>query len=270
MSATPFDYFHHLVTVPVVAGDAATRFVFDSGIGLTLLSESFAATIGCGPTGDSFTGRRMSGQEVTIPLGSLDALEFGTARRERIDVGLLDTSAFPPGFEELGGFLSLAFFEDTPVTVDYPAGTVVLEDEESLAARAASGTVLDVHVERTGPAIDVYLPFDVAGQRALSLEVDMGSDSLILDERFAPLLGVDLDGESVRRVDGEDETGHTYIRTFATLTGAVHPTGAPGLAQIDPAVMFQKIIHDGLVGDSFLRNFAVTYDVANARMIFGS
>jgi len=32
--------------------------------------------------------------------------------------------------------------------------------------------------------------------------------------------------------------------------------------------MFQKIIHDGLVGDSFLRNFAVTYDVANARMIF--
>jgi len=268
MWATPFDYLHHLVTVPVVAGETPTRFAFDSGIGLTLLSEAFAASIGCVPNGKTFTGRRMSGQEVTTPLGSVESLVFGSAHREQIDVGLFDTSAFPAGFEELGGFLSLAFFEDSPVTVDYPAGTVVLEDEESLSARAASGTVLDVHVERTGLATDVYLPFDVAGQRALSLEVDMGSDCLILDERFAPLVGVDLAGDDVRRVDGEDETGHAYTRTFATLHGALRPAGAPGLSQADPPVMFQKIIHDGLVGDSFLRNFAVTYDVANARMIF--
>jgi aspartyl protease len=268
MWATPFEYLHHLVTVPVVAGERPTRFVFDSGIGLTLLSESFAATIGCGPNGRSFTGRRMSGQEVTTPLGSLDSLTFGTTRREQLEVGLFDTSVFPPGFEELGGFLSLEFFEHAPVTVDYPAGTIVLEDEESLSARAASGTVLDVQVERTGIATDVFLPFDVAGQRGLSLEVDMGSDCLILDERYATLLGVDVGGEDVRRVDGEDETGHAYTRTFATLAGALHPSGAPGLSQVDPAVMFQQIIHDGLIGDSFLRNFAVTYDVANARMIF--
>jgi hypothetical protein len=32
--------------------------------------------------------------------------------------------------------------------------------------------------------------------------------------------------------------------------------------------MFQKIIYDGLIGDAFLRNFVVTFDVAAARMIF--
>jgi hypothetical protein len=32
--------------------------------------------------------------------------------------------------------------------------------------------------------------------------------------------------------------------------------------------MVQKIIYDGLVGDAFLRNFIVTYDLQNARMIF--
>jgi hypothetical protein len=32
--------------------------------------------------------------------------------------------------------------------------------------------------------------------------------------------------------------------------------------------MFQKIIYDGLVGDSFLRSFVVTFDVWNSRMVF--
>ena len=45
--------------------------------------------------------------------------------------------------------------------------------------------------------------------------------------------------------------------------------GAPKLAQRDPDVMFQKIIYDGLVGHSFLRNFAVTFDLPNGRVVFG-
>jgi hypothetical protein len=32
--------------------------------------------------------------------------------------------------------------------------------------------------------------------------------------------------------------------------------------------MFQEIVHDGLLGDAFLRSFAVSYDVARAEMIF--
>ncbi len=48
----------------------------------------------------------------------------------------------------------------------------------------------------------------------------------------------------------------------------VHPTGAGEIAQPDPDVMFQRIIHDGLLGDTFLRRFAVTYDIAGSRLIF--
>jgi hypothetical protein len=34
VSATPFEYVHHLVTVPVVVdGEVETRFVLDTGIG---------------------------------------------------------------------------------------------------------------------------------------------------------------------------------------------------------------------------------------------
>jgi len=97
----------------------------------------------------------------------------------------------------------------------------------------------------------------------------MGSDSLILDESLADAVGVDLQRDGVRRVQGQDETGHAYTRSFTRLEGSVRATGAPAVAQPDPEVMFQRIIYDGLVGDAFLRRFTVTYDLPHERVIFG-
>ena len=96
----------------------------------------------------------------------------------------------------------------------------------------------------------------------------MGSEALILDEAVAPEVGVSLDDAAVRRVEGEDETGHAYGRSFTQLEGAIHPTDAPSMRQDEPEVMFQEIIYDGLVGAAFLRNFVVTYDLEGSRMIF--
>jgi hypothetical protein len=266
MSSVPFEYVQHLVTVPVVAGDRATRFVFDTGIGLTLLSESLAAEVGCVTNGSTYTGRRMSGQEVTVPLATLGSLMLAGRRRDDLTVGLFDMSVFP--LEGIEGFLSLEHFQSMPVTVDYPAGVVVVEDAESIAARAAAGIVVDVRVERTAHTAVVFLALDLPGGRSVSVEVDMGSDALILDEALSGALGIALDDESVRKVEGNDETGQTYSRYFTTLPGVVNVTGAPSVDQSDPDVMFQKIIYDGLVGDAFLRNFVVTYDLENGRMIF--
>ena len=57
---------------------------------------------------------------------------------------------------------------------------------------------------------------------------------------------------------------------YPALRGVIRVPTAPQLAQRDPGVMFQKIIYDGLVGHSFLRNFAVTFDLPNERLIFST
>ena len=36
MRETPFEYLHHLVTVPVLLNGQERRFILDSGMGLTL------------------------------------------------------------------------------------------------------------------------------------------------------------------------------------------------------------------------------------------
>ena len=256
MQKVRFEYLQHLVTLPVTAGGVEARFVFDSGIGLTLLSESLAGRIGCEPTGSTFTGRRMSGQEVGVPLAALGSLEVGGYSLGDLTVGVFDL-----GIDGIDGFLSLDFFRDAPVTVDYGS-------QQIHVGGPPAGVPVGVRLDRDGPSTAVYLPLELPNGRVVSVEVDMGSDALILDERFAAELGIDL--EDARKVEGRDETGHEYARYFTSLSGTVCVPTAPSLAQRDPEVMFQRIIYDGLVGHAFLRNHVVTFDLPSERLVFST
>src|SRR6185295_12103589 len=68
MAGTPFAYLDHLVTLPVRVGEVDARFVLDTGIGPTILTETLARDVGCTANGKTLTGKRMSGQEVGVPL----------------------------------------------------------------------------------------------------------------------------------------------------------------------------------------------------------
>jgi Aspartyl protease len=268
-SAVPFAYLAHVLTIPVTVGDIATKFIFDTGIGLSLISEALAAKVGCHPDGSTFTGRRMSGQAVTVPLGTLASLRVGASQLRHVPVGIFDMHAMA-GLGDVEGFMSLSCFRALPVTVDYRAGLLIFEDEASLARRVGAGTPVAVHVSHDGCSTDLMLGIDLPTGRPISVEVDTGSDTLILNQRLAAESGIDLHGPGIRQVKSSDETGHEFVRYFTALRGDITVSGAPSIRMADPQVMFQEIIYDGLVGDSFLRNFATTYDLASSRMIFAS
>jgi predicted aspartyl protease len=262
-----FEYLKHVLTVPVRAAGIQTRFVLDTGIGLNLISEALAARIGCQPDGSTFTGQRMSGQAVTIPLGTLRSLDVGEHASRDVRVGIFDMRAMA-GLGQVDGFLSLTCFRALPMTIDYSAGLVILEDEASLSCRAKRGTSVPVQVDDDGCSTRLLLRIALPSGRVITAEVDTGSEAVILDESLAADVGVDLHHQSIRMREGTDETGHRFARYFAKVSGDISISGAPRYFVTAPDVMFQKIIYDGLVGDKFLRNFTTTYDVANGRMIF--
>jgi hypothetical protein len=244
-----------------------TKFIFDTGIGLSLISEDLAARAGCRPDGSAFRGQRMSGHAVTVPLGSLSSLQVGACLMRDVPIGIFDMHAMA-GLGDVEGFVSLTCFRTVPVTVDYRAGLLVLEDEASLAQRAAAGTPVAVHVRYDGCSTDLMLGMDLPDGEPISVEVDTGSDVLILNESRAGDAGIDLRDERIQKVKGTDETGNEFARYFTELPGDVTVSGAPSIRMTSPQVMFQRIIYDGLVGDRFLRNFTTTYDLARSRMVF--
>ena len=94
MIDTPFTYLSHLVVLPVRVGDVEARCVVDTGIGPTILTEAVAGRVGCVPNGETFTGQRMSGQEVGVPLAEAPSIAVGSYIRDGHVVGVLDTAGF--------------------------------------------------------------------------------------------------------------------------------------------------------------------------------
>ncbi|HEV2316491.1 MAG TPA: retropepsin-like aspartic protease [Thermoplasmata archaeon] len=265
-SSVPFERVAHVLVLPVTLGaGAASRFVFDTGIGMPVVDLRLAERLGIHADGRIHRGRRMSGQELEVPLAVVPELRLGDRRWSEVTVGLADLRALlPPSMAYVGGFLSLGQAETSRLRIDYSAGTVTID--ATIPERTGGVSEVPLHLLRDGPSLSAFADLALPDGSTARVEVDLGSDRLILHDRFMGRLGFDPGGPSTEVHHGKDETGHEYVRRFGTLGGTVSLGTA---VQRDPPVMFQEIIYDGLVGDQFLRRFDVTFDVPGSRLWVG-
>lgn len=264
----PFSYFNEtFMVVPVqINGTITQNFIFDTGIGVNLISKSTCEQIHCKIEGE-YSGKRMSGQEIHTPMTSVAALSFAGHELKNVPVGVFDLEAMMPG-SGIGGFLSLGFFRNLPYSVDYVKQTITIETNVSLERIRAEGVRVPIVLDTEGSALQIFMPLVLPNGRKISVEVDTGSQILILNDSFMKALGITPDGSEVKRKDGRDETGHTFSRFFTKLEGKIHLVQSVDIGMDNPEVMFQRIIYDGLVGHVFLSHFRVTYNLPNSEMIF--
>lgn len=270
MTRVPFERLGHLIVVPVrLAGSIDVPFVFDTGIGVNILSKKFAEQAGMIATAGVVSGRRMSGQEIRMPIGTLPSLQLGDRTWEDLPVAPLDMGGFHPALKDLGGFLSLGPFDSVPFTLHYPEKEIEVPATSPLGSRNSVGyQEVPLAIRRDGPSIAVDLDLELPTGSVAHVEVDTGSDSLILHDRYRAEFDVRPHSANVRTVEGTDETGQPNVRHFATIPGRFRIHGTHQIEQEAPHVMFQSIIYDGLIGDDFLKRFRVSVDVKRARIGF--
>lgn len=255
----PVTRLAHFSRIPVTGPDGgADRFLVDTGIGLTIVGTSLAKRCGLELLGRDFVGQRMAGDEVRAPLARLPLLTIGGRRFEDLVVGVFDLG---PSSGEIGydGILGLDVLGTVPLTVDPAGGAIQLGAEPP-----AGGTRVPVRVERDGESVCLFVDVRLPDGSTVSAEVDTGSERTILDLRLLGACSVSTEGPGVRRVAEENETGAPIERFLVPVPGAVALDGAPETAQAEKTVLFQQIIHDGLLGTTFLDRYVQTYDVTAA------
>jgi hypothetical protein len=262
-AAIRFDRVQHLVRIPVRAGTSEHRFLVDTGIGVTVVSSSFAERPDVIATGEVFAARRMSGQVVDVPLVRLPELQIGdlTVPAHLACVADLGASDGPNGFD---GLLGPGAFLEYVVTTDAAAMTVTFTPRDDYVA---DGTVVPIEVRQEGPSYDPFVALVLPNGRRITVEIDTGSPDLILDTRFMEDCAVTVDSPGVETTTGTDETGHAWTRRFVTIDGAVHLADAPETAQRRPRIQFQDIVHDGLIGTTYLERYRFSIDVSGERVV---
>jgi hypothetical protein len=261
---TSFESVGHFVRVPVTVGGRECLFLVDSGIGVTIIGSVSADAVAAVGMGRTVSGQRMSGQVVTAPLVKLPEVSVGgyTVRDHVAGVIDLESEQHAEGFD---GILGLDFFADACVTVDVGAHRLTVSD-----SGPEVGVVVPVEVRRDRGSVAVFAPVELPSGRVVTMEVDTGSDVVILDDRYMSDCGVAVDDPRIEVRHGVDETGHRYTPRFVTIDGAVLIPAEPDTTQHAPRVMFQKIIYDGLIGTDFLKRFRYTFDVRRQRLVLDS
>jgi hypothetical protein len=255
-----FDRVEHLVRVPVRLGGEEYRFLVDTGIGVTVVSSAIAARADVQATGETLSGRRMSGQVIATPLVRLPGLALGDHTVDEHVAGVADLGE---GFD---GILGLGFFEQHTLTTDPIAMSLTIQPRESFQR---GGHAVPLEVRRDGVSVVTFVRLVLPSGQEICVEVDTGSHSLILDTRFMSDCGVQRGDPGVTTKSGTDETGYEWTRHWVSIPGSVHLAAAPETAQPAPRVQFQDIIHDGLIGASYLERYLTTFDVSGERLILG-
>jgi hypothetical protein len=258
---TSFESVDHFVGVVVSIGGRECRFLVDSGIGVTVIGSDTADAVGVSWLGRSFSGQRMSGQEVTAPLVRLPEVSVGGYTVRDHVAGVIDLGSTQGG-DAFDGILGLDFFANVCVTVDPGGHCLTVSD-----AGPDTGIVVPVEVRRDGGSVAVFAPLELPSGRMVSMEVDTGSAALILDDQCMRDCAVAVDDPHMDTREEVDETGYLYTRRFVRIAGNVRIPNEPETVQHAPRVMFQQIIHDGLIGTDFLNRFRYTFDVPRQRMV---
>ena len=163
---------------------------------------------------------------------------------------LINMGKLNPKDAELDGIIGLNLFEGRTITMDFAAGVVTVESEESAAERVAAMRPLPIRLKREvdGLALAVMAEVPTAGGKLL-FELDSGNGGTILVSKpVAELVGMDPTNEGKQKAD------------FAVL-GDIRATTDDAFTP--------DMIMDGNLGMPFLRNWVVTVDLKEGKAWLG-
>ena len=221
-------------------------FLFDTGGGVTIVTPKTARAVGCHPWGQ-MTGFRATGQRLDTPRCddvrlSINGQTLLAPSAAVYDINaLVDAKAMPI----LSGLIALDAFAGKTITIRPLAHEIVLETTASLGPRIRHAREIPIRIVRDleGVALTVDAAVPTAAGRAW-MELDTGN------------LGPVMIGRHVAALLGLDATERAQQEASFSLGG---------VAQVREPERVSDLIMDGDIGESVLRDWDLTLDLAAGR-----
>jgi len=254
-------HFHfaeeHLIVVKVrVNSTVDANFIIDTGAGIDLISGKLCRKIGCKKSG-KYTGERMTGEKKTIDLTKVLSIELGLSKKMNQTFGV--SSIFdniPKKYGPIDGALSLNFFKNRPFSIDYKERKLILETEKSLMEIKKDGQSIILIEYSDSHTTGFHINMLIAEKHKAIFEIDTGAATTIVNSTWIERLNLP------KAVKG--------IYPVYRIIPQIEVLNAPKIAETPANTVVRKIIYDGVLGNRFLKNWRVTFDVKLRKIIFST
>jgi hypothetical protein len=232
-----------LVTIAVEIDGRPARMLFDTGAGVTSVTDDFAAALGCRPYGRA-TGFRMRGDRIDLRKCGPHRVAVG---RRAVEVGLLSfdpSRLIPPGAPQVDGVLGLDALAGRRFMLDLAGNRLVVDEPFPGRRDGWSAGVLRLEREMGGQALTLFAEAPAA-TGALWLLLDSGhvGGPVFLSPGALEQLGLSDPAQTCMPINVTG-VGERCVRAAAA----------------------EPLIYDGVLGESFLRQFVIAVDLARSRV----
>ncbi len=246
------------------------RFVLDTGSGISVISQKTAEELDIDSVARGGLARAIGGDgKFEIVYGFLRKVEIGDVRVSNVPVYIRE---FHNKNEDIAGYIGLSLISKFLTTIDYGNLTFSLTRKDSIEDQKTEGEKVALPLRLTSSG---FLSGEVqleGVKTSLNFIVDTGASISVISDEVAELEEIRrFAREEKMRVVGaagitEDVPSFLLPRvTFGSHTREQIKAIALDLDIINEASGFEQA---GILGGNFLKNYRVTFDFQNSRVLF--
>ena len=244
------------------------NFIFDTGGGLTLCTETFAAKVsGLVKQDGSFTVFRATGEKIDLDMYSAKELTIGNYTQKAFTLTIIDAD-----FGEIDGLISLMSFQHQPFTIDFEQKKIFIETKKNVSKRKKTGFTIPLQLE-TGrdKALDIFAYFTVNNKLTLQFCLDSGAgnDVFRINSKFMLQLGIDTTrSQLVVKTQKQSEFNPNYKTSIykATVSKLSAKDNIAIKKENFTAHFIDGLIYDGVVSINWIGR-QITFDLGKSEMI---
>jgi hypothetical protein len=219
-------------------------FLFDSGLGLSILTPEMAKLTGCAPWG-KLVGFRATGERLSLQRCNHPVIDGADVSLEPPLMGVFAIGSFVgPIGKDISGAIGLDVFDGKVVTLSVANRTLTIESAQHAREIAAAEQEVPIRLVRDVDGTALGADLGVKTPKGMIwLEIDTGnSGPSLIDPSIAPMLGLRADEKGEQPLHIADDGVHF---------------GGPCLVR--------DLIRDGNLGRAALQPWEITLDLKNSR-----
>ncbi|MGI8812550.1 MAG: aspartyl protease family protein [Pyrinomonadaceae bacterium] len=251
--------------------DQPMRFVLDTGSGISVISDKTAALLHIKPISRGGFAKGIGGSgRFAIVYGFLRQVQIGGVKMRNVPVYIRKFQGDGDG-QQVDGYIGLSLISKFLTTIDYGTNTFSLAKKDLTVANADDDAIsLPLRLTSSG-----FLSGEVqleGIQSPLNFIVDTGASVSVISDDVARLETITpfiLDGR-VRVIGSAGITDDVRSYLLPKVSFGKHSCSsvtaiALDLDMINEASGFEQA---GILGGNFLKNYRMTFDFKNSRVIF--